>query len=153
MAQDAITKPVTNIPTFVPGGARATEHLRRSAEWWKSDAILYTDTTTINLFEIPGNSIVMNMYVHVTTAFDASGSSAAATATITVPNDTGTITLFDASTIMLQTTGPNWSTGEKGTVVPASGGYIIMTYTPGTTTKGQCEVYVEVVQLEDRLSG
>ena len=148
-------KSVKNIPLSVPGEGMA-EIVRRVAQWHKSNAVAYTESSgAINLFEIPGNSIVLRTGIHITTAFDASGSAAAATGTITVPNDTGTEIIWDALITKLQSTGYSPSTME-GVVVPSSGGMVIFNYTTSTSgvstnTKGQFEVYLEYVQLENRL--
>src|SRR5512147_589057 len=99
------TKTVSATPRFVPGYGMS-ELVRRVGQWHKSGSVLFSDTgTALNLFELPGNSIVTRLLVRVTEAFDASGSAAAATATITVPNDTGTETMWDAANVGLQSTG------------------------------------------------
>jgi hypothetical protein len=66
-----------------------------------------------------------------------------------MPNDTGTETLFDSNLTLLQSTGFKPSTTFA--VTPASGGLIIMNYTPGTSTAGQAEVYLQYVQYNDEL--
>lgn len=142
-------KPVKRVPLAVPGEGMA-EIVRRATHWIKSNAIAYSESSgAINIIELPGNVVVVSALIHVSTVFDASGTSAAATATLTVPNDTGTETLWDANLTQLQSSGfhPASAIGK----VPSSGGYAIFTYTPGSTTAGQAEVYLEVLQLEDRL--
>lgn len=141
-------KHAKKVPVAVPGEGMS-EFARRSAQWLKSDSFVFDDTSPANLIELPGDILVVGGFVHVTTAFDASGSAAAATATISVPNDTGTETLFDASTILLQTTGFHPVTGYA--LVPSSGGYLIATYTAGTTTQGALEVYLAYVDKASKL--
>ena len=150
MAQDVVATSIPNRSSVVPG-PRDLQQLIRVGEWFESGQVLFSDTTSVNLIELPGNSLVVSAFVHVSTAFDASGSSAAATATLTVPNDTGGVdTIYDAANVGLQATGAHWATGVA--VVPSAGGYLILAYTPGTTTAGALEVYVEVVQFSDRLT-
>ncbi len=141
MAQDAAVKPVILVPIQVP--LPLAELARRVPQWVKSDAVNYSDTGTVNLFEIPGNVLITNMLVRVKTAFEASGTSAAATATITIPNDTGTETIWDAANTALQSSGFKPTTGWA--LTPDSGGFAILTYTAGTTTAGQLEVYLSYV--------
>jgi len=143
-----VVKPVSIVPVNVPGYGM-DEVVRRGSQWFKSDAVLFSDTSTANLFELPGNCLVVNMFVNVTTPYDGTGTSASATATISVPNDTGTEVLFDAGAAGLTTTGFKPATGFAK--VPSSGGYAILTYTANTTTAGAFEVYMEVVQLADQL--
>jgi hypothetical protein len=152
-----VTKQIKNVPLSVPGEGLA-EIVRRVAQWHKSPSVAYSEASgAINLFELPGNAVVLRVNVNVTTAFDASGSAAAATGTITVPNDSGTLTLWDAGNTKLQSTGMSPSTSAEGAVVtPSSGGMVIFTYTTstsGTSTNaaGAFEVYLELVQLADRL--
>lgn len=125
-------KSFKKIPLAVPGMGMA-EFVRRGVQWIKSDSVVFGDTSPMNLIELPGNALVVDGFVRVTTAFDASGSAAAATATLSVPNDTGTETIFDASTILLQTTGFHPVTGFAMT--PASGGHAILTYTAAADRK------------------
>lgn len=141
-------KNAKRVPVAVPGEGMA-EFVRRSSQMIKSDSMVYDDTSPANLIELPGNVLVKGGFVHVTTAFDASGSAAAATLTLTVPNDTGTETIFDASTNFLQTTGFHPVTGYA--LTPSSGGYVIATYTAGSTTQGALEVYLDYVDLANRL--
>lgn len=151
MAQDLQVVQVTNQPEVYPGPARIDEHLRRQAEWYKTNSIAFSDTSALNLFEVPGNSILLDAFVRVTTAFDASGTSAAATATITVPNDTGTEVIWDADAVDLQASGMKVATGALAIAMPATGGFITMAYTAGTTTAGAMEVYIQLLQGVDRL--
>ena len=148
MAQVVAVTPILDVPSNVPGNKMA-EVTRRSSLWFKTPSIAFDDTNVINLFELPGNCLVVNTFVNVTAAFDGTGTSAAATATLTVPNDTGTEVLFDAGALGLNTTGFKPATGFAK--VPSSGGFAILNYTANTTTAGALEVYVEVVQLENRL--
>lgn len=150
MAQDVVATSIPNRASVVPG-PDDLHRLTRVGEWYKSGSVASTDTTSINLLELPGNSLVVNAFVYVTTAFEASGASTAATATLTIPNDTGgTETIWDAAAVGLQATGAHWATGVA--VVPSSGGYVVLAYSPQTTTVGALEVYVEVVQFSDRLA-
>jgi len=145
-----MAKNINRVPLTVPGAGMA-EVVRRTVQWRKSASLAYTDPTgATNLFEIPGNVLVTNALIRVTTAFDASGASAAATLIITVPNDTGTETIFDASATGLQTTG--YFPATNYALTPASGGYVIATYTAGgTNVHGALEVYLEYVQNENLL--
>lgn len=146
MAQDAaVNKVGKSVSPAAPDFMRMT----RPVEVYKSSPVLYTDTTSVNLFELPPYSVVVGAWVNVTSAFDASGTSVAATATITVQNDTGTETIWDAANVGLQATGFKAATGPLGTVLPASGGFVALAYTPSTTTVGALEVYVEVLQIQD----
>jgi hypothetical protein len=147
MAQEAVVKNILNVPKAVPGQDMA-EFVRRSDQWYKN-VVTYTDTTVVNLFQIPGNCVVVGGFVRVTTPFDATGTSGAATITLTVPNDTGTEVIFDAGALGLTTTGFKPATGFAAT--PDTGGFIICNLTPNTTTAGVAEVYVQVVQLADML--
>lgn len=148
MAQDVITKKVINLAKqFNP--ADLAQLAKRVPVVRKSNSVAYTDTTAINLFELPGNVYIKDIQVRVTTPFDASGSSAAASANITVPNDTGTETLWSSAAGQIQATGFIPSTTRA--VTPASGGMVILNYTAGTTTAGALEVYLEYVQYDSEL--
>src|SRR5574340_1495656 len=128
-----ITKQIKKVPVSVPGEGMA-EVVRRGVRCYKNSAAYSESSGAINMFELPGNSLVTKLVVNVSTAFDASGTSAAATGTITVPNDTGTITLLDAGNTKFQSSGFIASTGAEPVKLPSSGGMVIFTYTPGTTT-------------------
>ncbi len=151
-----VTKQVKNIPVHVPGQGMA-EVVRRAALWYKSAEVAYTEASgAINLFELPGNGIVLRAGVKVKTAFDASGTAAAATGTITVPNDTGTETVWDAGNTKLQSSGYSPSSIE-GVKLPSSGGLVIFTYEhssagASTNTKGTFEVYIEYIERDDLLA-
>lgn len=145
MAQDANTIKITPRPRHAPYVA---DEIKRVALHAKG-SMGFGDTTAVNLFELPGNVLVKEANVRVTTAFDPSGTSAAATLTITMPNDTGTETLFNATNTLLQSTGFKPSTTMG--VTPSSGGYIILNYTAGTTTAGQLEVYLSYVEFDNEL--
>lgn len=130
-------------------GAYQTERNRREVQVFKSNAVAYTETdTAITLFNLPANTLIVAAYVHVTTAFDASGTSAAATATLVVQDAAQTI--WDANLVGLQSTGSKLST-DIGIKVGSTGGSLQLLTTLGTTTAGQLEVYVEVVQPETLL--
>jgi hypothetical protein len=145
MAQDATVVKIKPRPAHAPYVA---DQIRR-VELYVKNTVSFGDTGTVNLFELPGNVLVTNALVRVITAFDASGTSAAATATITMPNDTGTETLFDAANTALQSTGFKPSTAMG--ITPASGGFVILNYTAGTTTAGQLEVYLSYIESADEL--
>ncbi len=148
----AVVKQVTNLPEVVPGPRRIQEHVQHAGEYWRSDEFTYDNVTgSHNLIELPGNCIIVDAFVHVSTAFDASGTSTAATATLVVPNDTGTETVWDSDNADIQSTGTKVATGALGIVVPGSGGFVSVTYEPATTTVGQFEIYVELVQFTDRI--
>lgn len=148
MAQDALTIKIKPSARY-SSDMGVTELIRRVPVVRKSASVTYTDTTAVNLFELPENVLVLKADVRVTTAFDASGTSAAATATITMPNDTGTETLFDSAETLLQSTGFKPSTAIG--ITPSSGGLVILNYTPGTTTAGALEVYLTYVEYSDEL--
>lgn len=149
MAQVAVTKPVKRTPAFVPGQGM-TEVVHRTPQIVKSDAIGFGDTAAINVFELPGNIAVLEAWLRVTTDFDGSGTSAAPSATLSVPVATGPQIILNAPALSLVTTIGAISTGPL-CVIPASGGYGIVNYTPGTTTAGQFEVYMSYVDLADQL--
>lgn len=149
MAQVAVVKSVKRVPVTVPGEGMA-EVVRRTPQVVKSDAIGFGDTAAINVFELPGNILVTNAWLHVTTDFDGSGTSAAPSATFSVPVATGAQIILNAAALSLVTTVGANASGPV-CVVPASGGYGIVDYTAGTTTAGQFEVYMEYVDLADRL--
>ena len=144
----ATVKYIKNVPAHMPG-AGVREQVVLSQKVAKSDAVAFGDTSPINLIELPGNVAVLGGYVYVETAFDASGTSAAATVTLAMPNSTGTETLYDASTIGLQSTGMKAFTAWA--VTPSSGGYVAATYTAGTTTAGSFRIYLQYVQEDDKL--
>lgn len=145
MAQEATTVKIKPRPKHAPYVA---DEIRRVALHAKG-RMTYSDTTAVNLFELPGNVLVKEANVRVTTAFDGTGTSAAATLTITMPNDTGTETLFDAAGTLLQSTGFKPSTTMG--VTPSSGGYIILNYTANTTIAGALEVYLSYVEFDNEL--
>lgn len=148
MAQVAVTKIAPTVPNIAPGFGM-TELIKRLPLAVKSDAVTFADTAAINLIELPGSALIVDAQVRVTTAFDASGTSAAATATLTVPNDTGTETLFDAANTLLQTTG--FKPATTLALTPASGGYAILNLTPGTAAAGALEVYLLYIPNADQL--
>lgn len=148
MAQVAVTKIAPSVPNLARGFGM-TELIKRQPLVVKSDAVTFADTAAINLIELPGNALIINAQVRVTTAFDASGTSAAATATLTVPNDTGTETLFDAANTLLQATG--FKPATTLALTPASGGYAILNLTPGTAGAGALEVYLMYIPNADQL--
>lgn len=152
MAQVAVTKAIPQPVSLAPGKG-VTEALRHTSQVYKSDNVGFADTTTVNLFELPGSAVIIDLFVHVTSVFDPSSGTAgaAATASITVPNDTGTQTVWNAEGTKLQSTGSTFASVALGVVVPDSGGFIAMSYTPGTTTAGQLEVYVVLAQPDTLL--
>lgn len=149
MAQVAVVKPIKYVPVTVPGEGMS-EVARRTPQVVKSDLIGFGDTATINVFELPGNILVTNAWLRVTADFDGSGTSAAPSASFSVPVATGAQTILNAPALSLVTTVGANASGPVA-VVPASGGYGIVTYTPGTTLAGQFEVYMEYVSFADRL--
>jgi hypothetical protein len=141
------------VPPHVPaaGVAELIKHLPAIV---RSDPVNFNSDTSVNLFEVPGNILISKLQVNIITAFEASGTSAAATGTITVPCDTGTFTVFDSNLTLLQTVTtdqylPSTNTGMIKT--PDSGGYVIFLQAPGTTTAGQLEVYMEYYSDVDKL--
>ena len=149
MAQDAAVRPVKRVPPFVPGEGMA-EVVRRAPQVVKSAPILFSDTATINVFELPGNILVTNAWLHVTTDFDGSGTSAAPSATFSVPVATGAQIILNAPALSLVTTTAANASGPV-CVIPATGGFGIVSYTANTTTAGQFEIYMEYVDMADRL--
>lgn len=149
MAQVAVVKPVKLVPVTVPGEGMA-EVARRTPQIVKSDVVGFGDTAAVNLFEIPGNVLVTNAWLRVVTDFDGSGTSAAPSATFSVPVATGPQIILNAAALSLVTTVGANASGPV-CVTPASGGFGILDYTPGTTTAGSLEVYMEYVSLADRL--
>jgi hypothetical protein len=114
----------------------------------KSDKVNFNSDTNVSVFEVPGDILIRNISVNVVTAYEASGSSAAATATIEVPGDTGAIVVFDAGSTLLQTATTDVmlpSTNAGPIHVASSGGVIAVKQAPGTTTAGQLEVYLTYV--------
>lgn len=142
---------VRDVRGDIARGYKQTEKNRHSIQVYKSNKVASTETDTgITLFNLPGNSLVIDAFVHVTTAFDASGSSAAATATLVVANDTLSETVWDANLVGMQSTGSKFAT-SAGIVMPDSGGSVVLLPVMGTTTAGQLEVYVEILQPENLL--
>lgn len=147
MAQDAATIKLKNISKVSAESGQVVKQLIRTPQVVKSDVVLFSDTTAINLFELPGNALILSADVHVTTAFDASGTSALSLADITAPIGGGTETLWSSTTLV--STGFYPSTTMA--ITPSSGGMLILNYTANTTTAGQLEVYLTYVQYEDKL--
>lgn len=142
----AFVKPA---PKYAPGSGVA-DALGRSQKWVKAAAVAYDDTSPINLFEVPGDVLIVGGIVNVDSAFDPAGTSAAPTVAITAPDvDDTTVTVWDAAGVGLLTTGKKPFTNFAQT--PASGGYVIATYTAGTTTAGGFEVWLAYVELADQL--
>ncbi len=144
MAQDAITIPTVFPPAVAPGKGM-TSVVRHISLLVKSNPVLFSDTTSVNLIEFQGNELIQDIQVNVTSAFDASGSSAAATATITVPGATGALTVWDAGNTRLQIVNSDYlspSTNPGWIQIPASGGFLKFLLTPGTALAGQAEVYL-----------
>ena len=148
MAQDALVKKIKHSPRIAPG-AGMSQIARHSIRVVKSSPVLFSDTTAVNLFELPENVLVLGADVRVTAVFDASGTSAAATATITMPNDTGTVVLYDSNLTLLQATGFTSATAME--LTSSTGGLVVLNYTAGTTTAGALEVYLRYVDYADEL--
>jgi len=148
-------KTIKPVPVGLPG-PQAVNLLQRASYWYKLPTFNYDEATgsAIGLAELPGNAIVVQALIHVITAFDNSGSSGnattAATASISVPADSGAEVIWDAANTKLQSSGIVLSTGVP-VITPDSGGYCTISYDNDTTTKGQIEIYLEIIQLEDRL--
>lgn len=149
MAQVAVIKPVNRTPAFV-NGQGMTEVVHRTPQIVKSDVISFGDTAAISVFELPGNIAVTDAWLRVIADFDGSGTSASPTANFTVPVATGAQIVLDAVANSLVTSIGAQSTGPIA-IIPASGGFGIVNYTPGTTTAGSFEVYMSYVDLADRL--
>lgn len=148
-----MTKFLPVVPPHVPA-AGVAELLKHLPAIVRSEPVNYNSDTTVNLFEVPGNIIIKALHVNVITAFDASGTSAAATGTIEVPGDTGAIVVWDANLTLLQTATTDQykpSTNAGLIKTPDSGGMVTFNQTPGTTTAGQVEVYMEYFPNVDLL--
>src|SRR5687768_14580457 len=150
MAQVAVTKVLKNQAKAFNPASIAKKGLR-TAIVVKSDAVGFADTTVVNLFELPGNVLVLSADVRVTTAFDGTGTSDSPTATITIPNDTGTEVLWDAGAGASLLTATGFKPSTAIGLVPSTGGMLILNYTPNTTTAGQLEVYLRYVDYADEL--
>jgi len=122
--------------------------MHRSQRWVKSEAVAYDATSPMNIFEIPSDVLIVGGFVEVTAAFDPAGTSAAPTLVITAPDADSTI-LWDAAGVGLLATGKNAFTNFA--LTPSSGGYIVGTYTAGTTTAGGFQVYLAYVEPETEL--
>jgi|SaaInl7_200m_RNA_FD_contig_71_643176_length_2917_multi_8_in_0_out_0_4 hypothetical protein len=108
----------------------------------------FGDTTPVIIAEFPNKAVyVTRADLHVSTAFEASGASAAATCTITIPNSSGAQTIFDAASTKLQSTGVQPSTAVG--ITTDTGGNLNIVYTASTTTAGAAEIYVEYMILDD----
>ena len=147
------TKQLPVVPPHVQGAglAELIKHVQLTV---KSDLVEFNGDTAINLFEVPGNIVIEELLVNVTEAFDASGSSAAATATLSVPGDTGAIVVFDAANVSLQslTTAAYLPSTNAGPIkVPSSGGVVSLALDPSTSTVGQLEVYMKYLPNVDDL--
>lgn len=115
----------------------------------KSEQINFSSASSVDLFEIPANAIVLESYVNVKTAFDASGTSAAATATIEIPVSTGTLVIWDAGNTRLQSNVISQSTGFG--ITPSSGGVVKFLYDANSTTAGAAEVFLVYATQIDKL--
>jgi len=145
MAQDVAVKLVPITP-LVGLGAGMTEMNRRQPQVIKSNTVLYTDTTTINVFEIPGNVLITDAWICTTIDFDPS-----AKAAFTIPAATGGQIIIAALSGSLVTTEVAKATGPF-VVIPASGGMGVVTYTAGTTSAaGAFNVYMEYIPNADLL--
>lgn len=141
------TKFLPVVPPFV-GDAGVSEILKRVTLNVKSDPVNFNSDTAVNIFEVPGNIVITNLYVDIVTAYEASGTSAAATATIEVPGSSGAVIAWDAGNTRLQVftdTGLSPDSLAGPIKVPASGGMIVVKTDPGTTLTGQMEVYVRYI--------
>lgn len=112
----------------------------------QSAKVDFNGATSVNLFSIPADAIVLRTHVDVITAFDASGTSAKATLQVTAPVSTGTLAVF-ATTNSVQAAGLVTSAVAAKTVA----GSVIANLEPGTTTAGQAQVYVEYITQVDKL--
>lgn len=137
------------VPPHVPGQgmAKLLKHMEFTV---KSDKVNFNSDTNVTLFEVPGNIIITGLNVSVLTAFEASGASAAATATIEVPGSTGAVVAWDAGATSTKletatTAGMSPDTIGAPIKVPSSGGVVAFKQAPGTTTTGQAEVYMSYI--------
>jgi hypothetical protein len=143
------TVQVPKIPAHAPGQGVA-ELLKRGPLFVKADAVGFGSDTTVNLFELPGDIIIKKVYVDVTEVYEASGASAAAIAEITVPGDTGAIIVWttdsDGTEIHTVTSDIWLGSSNAGPIsVPSSGGVVTFDQTPGTSTTGAINVYMEYI--------
>jgi hypothetical protein len=149
----ATLKQIRNLPATIPGHPLLQEAVQQSPVMYRSLAFNSSEASgaTLQLIELPENCVLVDVKLHVNTAFDASGTSDAATAVLTVPSDTGTVAIYDAANAGLQVTGSKANTGGLFPYPLPTGGFVTLSYTPGSTTAGQLQVYVEVAQFADRM--
>ena len=142
---------VSPLPAFFPAPGLKSA-LQRASQWVKAPAFNFSEASgaALSLIELPGNAIIVSGLIHVATAFDASGTSTRATAVLSVPVDSGAEIIWNSDSVAMQSSGFYTSTGVA-CKTPASGGFATLSYTPATTTAGQMEVYLEIIQLADQL--
>jgi hypothetical protein len=131
------------VPPHVQGQGMS-ELIRHLPITVKADRITFADTSPASLFEVPGNIVITGIDVEIVTAYEASGTSESGIATIEVPGSTGAVVAWNSGTTLLltATTDAMLSDSIGWVRVPASGGVVTFTQTPGTTTAGAVNVYL-----------
>lgn len=138
-----MTKPIKNV---VHVGLDEGLH-KTAIRMAKSEVINFDGATSVAMFTLPPNSLVLEVVVHTIEAFDPSGTSAKAGIEVVVPVSTGTVAVFGTSNAPLQSVGftPAWE------YAITTGGDVTALLSPGTSTVGQAQVYVEYITQVDAL--
>lgn len=147
------TKVLPITPAVAPGFGMA-ELIQHLTAVVRSDQVNFNSATLVSIFELPGDILIQELQVNIVTAYDASGTSVAASATIEIPCDTGALVVWDAGNTRLQaltTSGMSPSTAAGWVHVPASGGTVDVKQEPGTTTAGALEVYLRYLPNVSKL--
>jgi hypothetical protein len=139
-------------PPHVPGQGLA-ELLRHIPAVVKADQVTFASTSPAIMFEVPGNIIITGIEVEIATVYEASGASESGIATIEVPGSTGAVVAWNSGTTLLltATTDQMLADSIEWVRVPASGGIVTFTQTPGTTTTGAVNVYLSYLPDDNRL--
>lgn len=140
------------VPPHVPGQG-LSELIRHIPATVKADQVTFADTSPATLFEVPGNIIITGIEVEIVTVYEASGTSESGVATIEVPGSTGAVVAWNSGTTLLltATTDQMLADSIEWVRVPASGGIVTFTQTPGTTTTGAVNVYLSYLPNDNLL--
>jgi hypothetical protein len=143
---------IPTVPPHVPGQGMS-ELIRHIPAVAKADRITFADTSPATLFEVPGNIVITGVEVEIVTAYEASGTSESGIATIEVPGSTGAVVAWNSGTTLLltATTDQMLADSIEWVRVPASGGIVTFTQTPGTTTTGAVNVYLSYLPDDNLL--
>lgn len=140
-------KEIVRDPRTVPG-YRVAETLKGTMKRVKLADIAFGDTTPILLANFPTKEVfIESVDLYVETAFDASGTSPAATLVVTIPEATGALTILDTNLTGLQSTGLLPSSVKA--LTSGSGGQLSLTYTAGSTVAGAARVYMNYQILDE----